>query len=46
MLQITNDFELQSAQQELSALMQQSLTINAQRIGQLQQAINDYLLKK
>jgi hypothetical protein len=46
MFQITNEFELQSAQNEIAALMQQSLAINAQRIGQLQQAINEYLMKR
>jgi hypothetical protein len=46
MYEITNDFELQQAQKELSALMQQSMSINQQRIVQLQQAINAYLMKK
>jgi hypothetical protein len=46
MIEITNDFELQAAQREISALMQQSLAINAQRIVQIQQAINAYLMKK
>jgi hypothetical protein len=46
MIQITNDSELQSAQQELSDLMQQSVSLNADRIVLLEQAINDYLKAK
>lgn len=46
MNEITNDFELQQAQQVLKALMEQSMSINQQRIMQLQQAINAYTMKK
>lgn len=43
---IHSDFELQAAQRELSALMQQSTAINASRIAELQQAIHAYLSGK
>jgi hypothetical protein len=43
---IHSDFELQAAQRELAALMQQSTAINAKRIAELQQAINAYLSGK
>jgi hypothetical protein len=46
MIKITNDFELQMAENELKALMQQSPGINAVRIAEIQLAINAYLLKK
>lgn len=46
MIEITSDFQLQTAQQELSELMQQSIVLNTQRIIQLQQAIDNYLMKK
>jgi hypothetical protein len=43
---IHSDFELQAAQREISALMQQSVAINAKRIAELQQAIHAYLSGK
>jgi hypothetical protein len=46
MIEITNDFELQMAENELKALMQQGTGINALRIAEIQLAINAYLLKR
>jgi hypothetical protein len=46
MTAITNDFDYQMAERELKALMQQSPSINAVRIAEIQLAINAYLLKK
>lgn len=43
---IINDFDYQMAQKELAALMQQSPSIHALRIAEIQLAINAYLLKK
>jgi 5-methylcytosine-specific restriction endonuclease McrBC regulatory subunit McrC len=42
---INSKFELQAAQRELSALMQHSVSINAARISEIQQAIHVYLSK-
>lgn len=46
MYKIHSDFELQQAQRELTALMQQSTSINAMRIKEIQEAINAYLMGK
>jgi hypothetical protein len=46
MYKISSDFELKMAENELKALMQQGRSINAERINQIEMAINNYLLKK